>query len=156
MNVAPSVTYVFSHLSHAMPRGADMYAPRDGPLYPFPTLFPANSDECIPQLIRLLPQHDQLFGYLDSFQKRVHVSAFPHVPSEITKTEVERFLSDPHQNIQKCPDMLALLFAALALGCQHAVWDEVERKWDPGMQHESHPGNVYSERPTRPFAKQQF
>lgn len=146
MNVSPTTPYSLAHLTHAMPRGADMYAPRDLPLYPFATLFPVSLEEAIPKLLECLPPTDELFRYLDSFQKRVHVCFFPHIPTEITKSEVERFLSDPRKNSEKCPDMLGLLFAALALGSQVSVWDKCGGKWVAGaMEEQSKTGNVYSE-----------
>jgi hypothetical protein len=61
--------------------------------------------------------------------------------------EVDRFLSDATKNTEKCPDMLAVLFAALALGSQHCVWDKCGGKWVEGeMEKESEKGNLYSER----------
>jgi hypothetical protein len=65
---------------------------------------------------------------------------------EISRSEVERFLADPKKNAQMCPDFLALLFAAIALGAQHSVWDKAGGQWDPDqLDMESRKGNVYSE-----------
>ena len=97
-------------------------------------------------LLDCLPEQGELMEYLDAFQKRAQACSFPHVPSEITKTEVERFLSDKRKNAEAFPDMLALLFAALALGAQHGVWDRHGGKWAPGaMEQEVNKANVYSE-----------
>ena len=146
MNITPTPAYSVAHLTHAMPRGADMYAPRDLPLYPFATMFSWSLEECIPQLLHCLPPKNELFDYLDSFQRRVHVCFFPHIPTEITRNEVERFLDDATKNTEKCPDMLALLFSALALGSQHSVWDKSGGKWVAGaMEEESKRGNLYGE-----------
>jgi hypothetical protein len=132
-------------MAHLMPRGADMYTPKNPPPYPFPTFFPATPEECIPDLLKCLPQRDELFDCLGAFEKRVIVCSFPHVPFEITKSEVERFLDDPRRNAQMCPDMLALLFAAIALGGQHSVWDRSGGQWEAdAMQTETAKGNVYS------------
>ncbi|KAF2875925.1 hypothetical protein BDV95DRAFT_603321 [Massariosphaeria phaeospora] len=140
-NLDPAST---QSLAHLMPRGADMYAPRNPPPHPFATLFKATPEECIPELLSCLPSRMELLEYLDSFQKRVHVCSFPHVPVEITKSEVERFLSDARKNAQMCPDMLALLFAALALGSQHSGWDKAGGQWKADvMKEESQRGNVY-------------
>ncbi|ORX96802.1 fungal-specific transcription factor domain-domain-containing protein [Clohesyomyces aquaticus] len=132
-------------LTHAMPRGADMYAPRDIPAFPFPTLFPAEQDSCIDCLLHCLPERRvELPAYLDAFQKRALICAFPHIPVEITKGEVDRYLSDARNNVQICPDMLALLFAALALGSQHCVWDKYGQQWKSGaVEEESKKGGVY-------------
>jgi hypothetical protein len=129
-----------------MPRGQDMYTPKSPPPYPFPTFFPATPEECIPELLKCLPQREELFECLNAFEKRVHVCSFPHVPFEITKSEVERFLDDARRNAQMCPDMLALLFAAIALGGQHSVWDRSGGKWGADAMHfEVAKGNIYSE-----------
>ena len=124
-----------------------MYAPPDLPLYPFGTLWSFKLAECIPQLLGCLPSRTEIHDYLEAFQKRVHVCFFPHLPTEITQQEVDRFLSDASRNAEKSPDMLALLFAALALGSQHCVWDKCGGKWVAGaMDEEARKGNLYSER----------
>jgi hypothetical protein len=133
-------------LAYLMPRGQDMYTPKNPPPYPFPTFFPATPEECIPELLKCLPQKEELFDCLNAFEKRVSVCSFPHVPFEITKGEVERFLDDPRRNAQMCPDMLALLFAAIALGGQHSVWDRSGGQWGADSMHfEVAKGNIYSE-----------
>ena len=133
-----------------------MYAPRDLPLFPFATLFSWDMEECIPQLLRCLPPKDKLFAYLEAFQNRAHLCFFPHVPTETTKAEVDRFLSDASTNTEKCPDMLALIFAALALGSQHGVWDKCGGKWVAGaVEDEAKSGNIFSELAT-PFERGLF
>jgi len=58
---------------------------------------------------------------------------------------VERYLDDARRNAHMCPDMLALLFAAIALGGQHSVWDRSGGRWEAdAMQLEVAKGNVYS------------
>ena len=127
-----------------MPRGADIYAPRELPPFAFATLWRANLDDCIPGLLGCLPPRQELMGYLEAFQKRVQICSFPHVPNEITKTEVDRFLSDARKNAERFPDMLALIFAALALGSQHSVFDKCGGKWIEGaMERETERGNLY-------------
>jgi hypothetical protein len=122
-----------------------MYTPKNPPPYPFPTFFPATPEECIPELLKCLPQREELFECLNAFERRVNVCSFPHVPLEITKSEVERFLDDPRRNAQMCPDMLALLFAAIALGGQHSVWDRSGGQWGANAMHfEVAKGNIYS------------
>ncbi|KAF2791298.1 hypothetical protein K505DRAFT_363937 [Melanomma pulvis-pyrius CBS 109.77] len=141
VNLTPMST---QSLAHLMPRGADMYTSQNPHPYPFATLFKATPDECIPELLSVLPARNELFGYLDAFQKRVHICSFPHIPTEITRSEVERFLSDARKNAQMCPDMLALLFSALALGSQNSVWDKSGGEWvASAMEEEQQKGNVY-------------
>ncbi|CAI6334910.1 unnamed protein product [Periconia digitata] len=144
INIAPVST---PSLAHLMPRGPDMYASKVPPPHPFATMFPHTPDECIPELLsclRLEEGKDELFQDLDSFEKRVHICAFPYVPIEITRSEVERFLADPVKNAQMCPDMLGILFAALALGSQHSTWDKSGGKWRAEtMEKELRKGDVY-------------
>lgn len=128
-----------------MPRGPDMYTPKNPPPHPFPTVFPATPEECIPQLLQCLPQRGELFERLGAFENRVNVCSFPHVPFEITKSEIESFLNDARKNAQMCPDMLALLFAAIALGGQHSIWDRSGGQWEADAMHrEVARGDVYS------------
>lgn len=150
LNVTSTASLYHAHLTHPMPvtRGADMYAPRDLPSFPFATMFSWSLEECVPQLVGLLPARDELFGYLESFQRRAYVCFFPHIPPEITASEVDRFLSDREKNTEKCPDMLALLFAALALGWQHSIWDKARGEWEADTTKEARGGDVFSE----PFA----
>lgn len=137
-----------------MPRGPDMYTSKCPPPHPFPTLFNAKPEDCIPELLTCLPTTEELLGYLGFFEKRVHLCAFPHVPMEITREEVERFLSDPRKNAQLCPDMLALLFAALALGSQYSAWDRSGGQWKAEtMKEELAKGNVYSQCSTSVYVR---
>ncbi|KAF2644491.1 hypothetical protein P280DRAFT_172683 [Massarina eburnea CBS 473.64] len=144
INLAPMST---QSLAHLMPRGSEMYTAKNPPPHPFATMFPHTPDECIPELLsclRLDEAKDELFQDLDSFEKRVHICAFPYVPLEITKSEVERFLADPTKNAQMCPDMLALLFAALALGSQYSAWDKSGGQWNATtISKELRKGDVY-------------
>ncbi|OCL14757.1 hypothetical protein AOQ84DRAFT_371003, partial [Glonium stellatum] len=131
-------------LTHAMPRGADIYAPQNSPAFPFATMWPAYPQACIPALLKCLPPRDELLSYLETFQCRAQSCSFPHVPDEITATEIERFLSDAQKNAEMFPDMLALLFAALAQGSQNGVFDKCGGKWVEGaMEAESKKGDVY-------------
>lgn len=133
-------------LAHLIPRGQDMFAQKTTPPYPFPTIFLATPEECIPQLLHCLPPGEELFKCLDAFEKRVNICSFPHIPFEVTRAEVERFLGDARRNAQLCPDMLAVLFAAIALGGQHSVWDRSGGQWKPNaMDSENQKGDVYSE-----------
>lgn len=123
-----------------------MYTSSPAPPYPFPTLFKPMPEDGIPELLSCLPATEELLEYLDFFEKRVHLCAFPHIPMEITREEVGRFLSDRRKNAQMCPDMLALLFAALALGSQYSTWDRSGGQWKAEtMKAELQRGNVYSE-----------
>ena len=142
-------------LAYLMPRGAGMYTPGNQSPYPFATLFKATPNECIPELLSVLPTTPELFDYLETFKKRVHICSFPHIPVEITRSEVERFLSDAKKNAQMCPDMLGLLFAALALGSQHSVWDKGGGQWKASvMKEELQKGDVYSEKQLSPIYRE--
>ncbi|KAI9672379.1 MAG: hypothetical protein M1817_003401 [Caeruleum heppii] len=129
-------------VTHVMPRGVDIFAFQDAPLYAFPTLWRA--DQGAAALLNCLPPHDELFGYLDSFERRAQSCSFPHVPDEITKKEIERFLSDAEGNAFAHPDMLALIFAALAQGLQNGVYDKSGGQWVEGaMEAEAWKGDLY-------------
>ena len=121
-----------------MPKGKDMYAPEDTS-YPFPvvTQFATTS-----QLLQLLPDQDDLFACLDLFQRRAQACSFPHMPEEVTKREVERFLADRERNANLFPDMLALIFATLATGLQMGQYDRNGGTWD-GQPAKDNP-EVYS------------
>ncbi|KAJ4399986.1 hypothetical protein N0V91_009059 [Didymella pomorum] len=131
-------------LAHHMPRGPDIFISNSPSTYPFATLFPATPEECIPQLLDILPPRKELQDYLAAFEKRVYVCAFPHLPVELTKNEIDRFLDDPERNARMCPEMLALIFAAIALGAQHSVWDQCAGSWKAEVvDAEAQRGNVY-------------
>lgn len=123
-----------------------MYTTRGPPLHPFATLFAATPEECYPQLLSCLPSDGEVTSYLKVFENRVNICSFPHVPVEITRSEVDRFLSDRENNTHTCPDMLALLFAAIALGAQYSVWEKSGERWDAHVMNvESRKGDVFSE-----------
>ena len=69
-------------------------------------------------LLQCLPPRDELYHYLESFGMKARGFAFPYVPEDLAQKEVERFLENAEENADKVPDMLALIFAALALGVQ--------------------------------------
>lgn len=108
-------------------------------------MFAATPEECIPQLLDILPSQKELMEYIAAFEKRAHICAFPHLPVELSKSEIERFLTDAERNARMCPDMLALIFAAIALGAQHSVWDKAGGTWTAEIiDAEAQRGNVYS------------
>ncbi len=132
-----------SSVSHAVPRGVDIFAFQDAPSYAFPTLWPANGGAV--SLLKCLPPKEELLAYMDAFQRRAQSCSFPHVPEEITSREIERFLADAEGNAFKYPDMLALIFAALAQGLQNGVYDRCGQQWLAGaMEAEASKGDVYS------------
>lgn len=67
------------------------------------------------------------------------------MPLEITRSKIERFLSERQKISETYPDMLALLFAAIALGGQHSIWDKSGKQWVPGaMDAEMRKCDVFS------------
>lgn len=132
-----------ANLTHAVPRGTDIFAFQLATSYPFPTLWSAKDDTS--SLIKLLPPEQDLFFYLDAFQRRAQYCSFPHVPDQCTNSEVRRFLENVEHNAALYPDMLALLFATLAQGLQDGVYDKYGEKWVAGgVETESKKGDVYS------------
>lgn len=101
-----------------------MYAASDGAAaYPFPILW-HGGNSAVEMARTLLNSHEEIYACLDMFQRRAQSCYFPHTPEdEVTKKEVERFLSDVEGNAEKFPDMLALIFATLATGMQMGVYD---------------------------------
>lgn len=95
-------------------------------------------------LIALLPGKEEIFAYLDSFQRRVQGCSFPHVPDQCTRVEVDRFLANIEHNAILHPDMLALLFATLAQSVQHGVFDRSGGQWVSGVvENETKKGDVF-------------
>jgi hypothetical protein len=108
-------------------------------------LFKAAPDECVSQLLSILPLQATLMNHLSAFEKRIHICSFPDLPFKITKAEVERFLSDVERNSIVCPDMLAFLFAAIALGVQPSRLEQSGGACRVEIVDEaSQRGNVYS------------
>lgn len=134
-----------SSLSHAKPRAIDVSAFQMATSHPFPTLWCAKDDTST--LMKLLPPQQDLFFYLDAFQRRAQSCSFPYLPAECTTNEVRRFLDNIEHNAAIHPEMLALLFATLAQGLQHGIYDKYGEKWVPGtVDAESKKGDVYSKR----------
>ena len=126
-----------------MSRGADMFSFPLATSHPFPTLWTAKDDTST--IIKLLPPEDDLFYYVDAFQRRAQACSFPHVPSECTHLEVRQFLDHLDHNAALHPDRLALLFTTLALGLQDGVYDRCGERWVAGsVESEAKKGDVYS------------
>ena len=132
-------------LMNAMPRPVDHHALRDLPAYPFATLW-STPMHCIPALLDCLPPLDELLRYLDAFERHVAAWTFPHLPSSMARSEVERFLANAPQHAAMFPDMLALLLTTLALGAQYAGLDKSGGLLVPGAgELEPKRSDVYSE-----------
>lgn len=96
-------------------------------------------------LLHVLPPDEDIFSYLEAFQRRAQSCSFPHTPEECTVIEVKRYLYNREHNAFVHPDMLALLFATLAQGLQNGVYDRYGGKWVKGaMAAELSKGDVYS------------
>lgn len=135
-------------LTHAIPRGTDVFSYQLTASYPFPTLWPAKEETS--GLVTLLPRKEDLYFYLNSFQRRAQMCSFPHVPEECTEREVQRFLENIEPNAALYPNMLALLFATLAQGLQEGIYDRNGGKWVAGsVDAEMKKGDIYSERISR-------
>ena len=114
--------------------------------HPFPTLWAAKDDTST--ILKLLPPEEDIFYYVDAFQRRAQAFSFPHVPSECTHQEVQNFLDNVDHNAALHPDMLALLFATLALGLQDGTYDRCGERWVyGGVEDEAKKGDVYSMSP---------
>jgi hypothetical protein len=99
--------------------------------YPFPVVVGYSSST---DLLKILPEREELFECLDMFRQTAHSCSFPHLPDEVTKEEVTRFLDEDEEqrdrNAREYPDMLALIFATLATGLQMGQHQRNGGKWD--------------------------
>jgi hypothetical protein len=98
-------------------------------MYPFPTFASWTGGTGHEALIAVLPEELELQQILDLFQGRAQSCSFPHTPEEVTKKEISRFLADRETNVQRHPDMLALIFITLATGLQLGEWDRNGGQW---------------------------
>ncbi|KAK8198726.1 hypothetical protein M8818_006593 [Zalaria obscura] len=92
-----------------------------------------------------LPQHDEFFACLELFQRRVVGISFPEYPHQLSRKEMDLFLQDPARTAHSRPDILALIFAALALGLQAGKYDMGGEVWAAGDL-EAEKGDLYSKR----------
>ena len=121
-----------------------MYSYQHAKSIPFPTFW--SSQDNGSTLLKLLPPEQEIFAYLNAFQRRAQSCSFPHVPEECSEQEVRRFLSDVEHNTTVHLDMLALLFCALAQGLQNGVYDKYGQRWIAGAVEKDLPqGDTYSE-----------
>lgn len=117
-----------------------MYTTQDA-MYPFPTLWPAMSRT--QGLLQCLPPRDELYHYLESFSTKARGFAFPYVPEDLSQKEVERFLENAEENADKVPDLLALIFAALALGVQLDMFENRQGAGTGVSQNSSRKGEIF-------------
>lgn len=92
-----------------------MYAAHNS-MYPFPALWQATT--ATEALLRCLDPHETLLTYIDTFASKAVGFAFPFLPEDLNRKEVEHFLQEAEQNAVMYPDALALIFAGAALGVQ--------------------------------------
>ena len=103
--------------------------PMDSTSHPFPPLWNSRPVSC---LINVLPNKDEINALLDAFDHYASIGMFPCLPEECSRSRVQQFLDNIEHNSQVEPDMLALLFAALALGVQCGMYDRCGGSWIPG------------------------
>jgi len=87
--------------------------------YPFPHLH--IGDNSTAALTKLLPEEQEIFRSLRTFREIARGFAVPQPPDKTRENVVKGFLSSIEHNATRAPDMLALLFAALALVCHMSV-----------------------------------
>ncbi|MCJ1245941.1 hypothetical protein MMC30_003145 [Trapelia coarctata] len=110
--------------------------------FPFPTLWHAQHGTC--RLVDLLPNKIDLLSLLRAFEHHAPLGYFPYVPEECTERGVDRFLANVERHSLLHPDILALLFAALAQGVQSGLYGRCGGKWVPGAMHrEVKKGDVF-------------
>lgn len=89
-------------------------------------------------LCDLLPPKNRVFECLEALQCCAQFWSFPHLSDEVTKEEIENFLTDPKNNAEKAPSMLGLIFASLALSIQLGVFHQSSQEWVSGVLQGSH------------------
>jgi len=111
-------------------------------MYPFPTIW--TLDTWVHGLYSCLQPWQDIVSYLDTYIARVETFAWPHLAQEVTKKEVERFMADFAYNAENYPDMLALMFAALATGVQRGIHERSGSQWVAGaVEQERLKGDVF-------------
>lgn len=115
--------------------------------YPF-TMLKACST--IPaELTELLPPRHEILRILRLFNKQGLTCSPIHTFNSLAEVEVERFLDGLHQDAGRCPAMLGLLFAVMAIAAQSALYDRCSehRKRSPDQSSSSR-GDCYGGCPT--------
>ena len=109
--------------------------------YPFPILEESSASE---MTSRLLKDHELVYTYLAMFQHRAHSAYFPNMPNESSRSEFERFLVEAEANAVKFPDMLAVIFATMAVGLQVSLWNDSDGRWEADAVYKARMcGDVY-------------
>ena len=110
--------------------------------FPFPTVWPASDQTSC--LLGVLPSEEDIFAYLEAFQRRAQSCSFPHMPEECTQPEIRRFLENIEHHAVTNPDMFALVFATMAQGLQNGIYDRCGERWIAGaVDAESRRGDVF-------------
>lgn len=113
--------------------------------YPFPTHWTADHQNCVSALLSSLPNKSNLLRSLDAFRSGTLSLFLPQVPDEIEPAFVERVLSQAREKLDTPPEILSILFAALAQGSQLSHFDEEKGRWGEGQERsESQKGEIYS------------
>ncbi|KAL8969356.1 MAG: hypothetical protein Q9183_002036 [Haloplaca sp. 2 TL-2023] len=132
-----------ANLTHLIPRRTDMATFHTQPTNPFPTVW-LTADGISPFTDMLPKDHQDIFFYLNAFQRRAQSFSYPHLPDALTEAEVKRFLGNVAENSEQHPEMLALLFATLAQGIQNGVFDKYGGVWHGGaMELECRTSNAF-------------
>lgn len=108
-----------------------MYMTENSTLYPFPNVWTAKT--WINGLHGCFYPWEETAALLDALSARAESYPWPHLPQEVNKAEVSRFLDDFEHNATTYPDMLALVFAALATVTRRGVYDKNGDQWVPGL-----------------------
>ena len=129
-------------LAHSILNERDNFSAQMNSIYPFPTLWPAQSG--VSGLVDPLPGKQDFIPLLKAFEQSVQPFFFPYVPDGCTATEVDLFLSNIEHNSHVYPDRLARLFASLACGVQCVSLElPDETRETLAMQQKTKKGDVY-------------
>lgn len=109
--------------------------------YPFPHL--NTGDNSTVALTKLLPEEQDIFRSLRTFREIARSFAVPQSPDKTRENVIQDFLSNIEHNATRAPDMLALLFAALALVCHMGVAGQEAQSTRDGNEALFVRGNCY-------------
>ena len=113
-------------------------------MYPFPTMW--TSTTWVRGLYECLQPWQETVSYLDTYAARAELFPWPHLAQDVNKEVVERFVANFEHNATSFPDMLALIFAALATGLQRGIQDRSGQEWIPkAVESQSFKGDIFGE-----------
>jgi hypothetical protein len=89
-------------------------------------------------LCNLLPPKKTIVKCLKTLRYCTQFYSSLYLLDEMTKSEIDHFLTDPKKNAEEAPGMLGMIFANLAVGTQIGVFYHSGREWMSDVLQGSH------------------